>query len=52
MAMCIVQGSSGAPYLSPPVYDYICGKDPLSLVITLQDVPLRAVRDLLSKGTS
>ena len=49
--MGLVQGSSGGPFFSPPVYDYLCGKDLLDVVITLQDVPACDVRKLLAKVT-
>ena len=52
MAMGVVQGSSGVPFFSPPVYEYICGKDVLSITVTLQDVPLYEVRELLNDVSS
>ena len=52
MAMGIVQGSSGVPFFSHPVYEYLCGKDVLSITVTLQDVPLYEVRELLNEVSS
>ena len=52
MAMGVVQGSSGVPFFSPPVYEYLCGKDVLSITVTLQDVPLYEVRELLDDVSS
>ena len=49
MAMGIVQGSSGVPFFSPPVYEYLCGSDMLSVAVTLEDVPVYEVRELLNK---
>ena len=51
MAMGLVQGCSGIPFLSPPAYEYLCGKDVLSIAVTLQDVPLYEVRELLDQVT-
>lgn len=51
MAMGLVQGSSGFPFFSPPAYEYLCGKDVLSITVTLQDVPLYEVRELLDQVT-
>ena len=52
MAMGVVQGSSGVPFFSPPVNEYLCGKDVLSITVTLQDVPLYEVRELLNDVSS
>ena len=64
MAMGIVQGSSGVPFFSPPVYEYLqdtlgarshhiyeylCGSDMLSVAVTLEGVPVYEVRELLNK---
>ena len=46
-----MQGSSGVPFFSPSAYEYLCGKDLLDVVITLQDVPACDVRKLLAKVT-
>lgn len=49
MAMGIVQGSSSTPFLSPPVFDYLCGREVLLITVSLQDVPLLEVLQLLDK---
>ena len=51
MAMGLVQGSNGIPFFSPPVYEYLCGKDILSMTVTLQNVPLCEVRVPLDQVT-
>ena len=51
MAMGLVQGSSGFPFFSPPAYEYLCGKDVLSITVTLQNVPLYDARELLDQVT-
>ena len=51
MAMGLVQGSSGIPFLSHPVYEYLSGKDILSITVTMLDVPLYEVRELLDQVT-
>ena len=48
-AMALVQGSSGFPFFSPPAYEYLCGKDALSLTVTLRDVPVFEARRLLDQ---
>ncbi len=47
--MGIVQGSSGVPFIAPPVYDYICGMDIDTIDVTEEDTPLYEVRDFLKK---
>lgn len=49
IAMGIVQGSSGIPYLAPPVYDYLCGATLESLTLTVEDVPSFEVKEFLEK---
>ena len=45
--MGIVHGSSGIPFLSLPGYDYLCGKELLSLTITVQDVTIYEVWEVV-----
>ena len=49
MAMSLVQGGSGFLYIAPPMYDYLCGIDILSITLTLDDVPSCDVRKLLQQ---
>ena len=37
MAISLVQGGSGFPFVAPPVYQYLCGVE--MPTIELQDVP-------------
>ena len=47
--MSLVQGGSGFPYMAPPMYDYLCGIDILSIKVILDDVPSCEVRKLLQQ---
>ena len=52
MAMSLIQGGSGFPYLAPPMYDYLCGKDAISIEVSAEDVPSIDVTQLLQKVTT
>ena len=45
MVMGVVQGSSGVPFFSSPVCEYLRTKDVLSITVTLQVVSLYEVRE-------
>ena len=38
MAMSLVQGGSGFPFLAPPVYKYLCGQNIADISVTLEDI--------------
>ena len=52
MAMCLLHGGSGFPYLAPPMYDYLCGEDASSIKVSAEDVPNVEVTQLLQKVTT
>jgi len=49
MAMSLVQGGSGFPFLAPPMYDYLCGREISTIEVCMQDVPNLEVLSLLEK---
>ena len=49
MAMSLLQGGSGFPYLAPPMYDYLCGENASSIKVSAEDVPNVDVTLLLQK---
>ena len=49
IAMGIVQGSSGVPFLAPPVFDYLCGFSIDTIHVTKDDVPTYEVQQFLKK---
>ena len=49
VAMSLLQGGSGFPYLAPPMYDYLCGEDASSIKVSAEDVPNVDVTLLLQK---
>ena len=49
MAMSLVQGGSGFPYMAPPMYDYLCGVEIPSIKVAIDDVPSCEVRQLLQQ---
>ena len=38
MAMSLVQGGSGFPFLAPPVYKYLCGQNIEDILVTFEDI--------------
>lgn len=51
MAMSLVQGGSGFPFFAQPMYEYLCGVDPSSVNISVNDVPNSDAALLLQKVT-
>lgn len=49
MAMSLVQGGSGYPFIAPPVYDYLCDIDLLKIEITVEDIPIAEIRRFVQK---
>lgn len=47
MAMSIVQGGSGFPFLAPPIFQYICGVEIRRISISNEDVPEYDVKKLI-----
>ena len=49
VAMGLVQGGSGIPFLAPPVYNYLCGMSMQAVKVSLEDAPNFEVQELVEK---
>lgn len=49
MAMSLVNGGSGYPYMAVPMYRYLCGGNVTADLITTADIPNMEVRQLVQK---
>ena len=49
MAMSIVQGSHGLPFLAPPVYEYLVSGKCTGISVENSDVPDMSLQFVLSK---
>ena len=50
MALSLVQGGSGFPYLAPPVFKYLCGQDIAEIRVAIEDVPNIEVHVFVKKA--
>lgn len=49
MAMSIVHGGSGFPYMASPMYEYLCGTDMSEIKVNKFDVPNTEVKHLFDQ---
>lgn len=49
IAISLVNGGSGFPYMAPPMYQYLCGVDMSENKVSLEDVPSFEVKEMLQK---
>ena len=49
MAMSLLHGSCGFPYLAPPMYQYLCRVDISAINISIEDIPNNSVKQLLQE---
>ena len=49
MALCLMQGGGGFPFLSKSIYDYSCGIPLSSIKVLTTEVPNYEVKVLLDK---
>ncbi len=49
MALCLIQGGGGFPFLSKSIYDYLCGIPLSSIQVLTTEVPNYEARLLLDK---
>ena len=49
MAMSLVHGGSGFPFISPCVFKYLCGENPLEISVETSDVADMTVRAMVDE---
>ena len=49
MGMSVVQGGSGYPFFSPPIYDYICGTDLGLIIVECNEIPDPEIQSTIQK---